>query len=103
VKYSLFDRAIEDDVLPYCQSHGITVIAYSPLERWPGAQIARRVAPVAQQAGKTPAQVLLNWCVAQPGVMAIPKTDRAARVDEACGAVGWSLSPAQRSALEGRG
>ena len=33
--------------------------------------------------------------------MAIPKTDRVERVDEAVGAVGWSLTSAQRRALTG--
>ena len=31
VIYSLAKRGIEEDVLPYCQENGITVIAYSPL------------------------------------------------------------------------
>jgi diketogulonate reductase-like aldo/keto reductase len=31
VEYSLVDRSIEKDLLPYCQKEGITVIAYSPL------------------------------------------------------------------------
>jgi aryl-alcohol dehydrogenase-like predicted oxidoreductase len=29
--YSLLDRRVEDDVLPYCAEHGIGVLAYSPL------------------------------------------------------------------------
>jgi aryl-alcohol dehydrogenase-like predicted oxidoreductase len=31
--YSLVDRAIEEDVLPYCIEHGIGTIAWSPLAR----------------------------------------------------------------------
>jgi len=30
--YSLLDRRIEKDVLPFCQEHGIGVIAYSPMK-----------------------------------------------------------------------
>ena len=33
VEYSLTDRSIEAETLPYCQANGITVIAYSPLAR----------------------------------------------------------------------
>src|SRR5438094_8535508 len=33
VEYSLVDRSIEPDVLPYCQRKGLTVIAYSPLRK----------------------------------------------------------------------
>lgn len=32
-RYSLLDRRIERDVLPYCHHHGIAVLAYSPLEQ----------------------------------------------------------------------
>jgi aryl-alcohol dehydrogenase-like predicted oxidoreductase len=31
--YNLFERAIEDDVLPYARSHGLTVLAYGALCR----------------------------------------------------------------------
>jgi aryl-alcohol dehydrogenase-like predicted oxidoreductase len=33
VKYSLFDRGIEEELLPYCEANDITVIAYSSLSR----------------------------------------------------------------------
>ena len=32
-RYSMLDRQIEDEVLPYCQEHSIAVLAYSPLEQ----------------------------------------------------------------------
>jgi methylglyoxal reductase len=32
-KYSMLDRAIEKDILPYCQTNGISTLAYSPLEQ----------------------------------------------------------------------
>lgn len=32
-KYSLLDRKIEADVLPFCREHGVGVIVYSPLEQ----------------------------------------------------------------------
>src|SRR6266446_7019382 len=31
VRYSLVDRTIEEELLPYCQQNRVTVIAYSPL------------------------------------------------------------------------
>ena len=31
-KYSILDRAIEDDIIPCCKENGITLQAYSPLE-----------------------------------------------------------------------
>ncbi len=120
VRYSLAVRTIEDDVLPYCQNNDITIIAYSPLVRkgdfsasgledaraiagLEGScdDLAQRLEKVAAEIGKTPAQVLLNWVVSQPQVITIPKTDRVERVDEAVGALGWTLDPAQRAALTG--
>jgi diketogulonate reductase-like aldo/keto reductase len=108
VKYSLLQRGIEEDTLAYCQKRRITVIAYSPLAR--GDLCAnpllrnRHTLGVAQEiaadSGKTIAQVALNWCIAKPGVVAIPKTDRVERVEELCGASGWKLSREQVAALE---
>ena len=101
VLYNLFARGIEADVLPYCQTHEITVVAYTPIARGEFDQRrAAGLARIAAETGRTWAQLMLNWVVAHEGVMAIPKTDRVERVDEAVGAVGWSLTGAQRTALE---
>jgi len=32
-KYSMLDREIENDILPYCHANGISALAYSPLEQ----------------------------------------------------------------------
>ena len=108
VKYSLLQRGIEEDTLDYCRKNRIAVIAYSPLAR--GALSARTLLKhrsalavlqqIASETGKTMTQVALNWCIAKPGVIAIPKTDRVERVVEMCGAAGWKLSPPQLTALE---
>lgn len=108
VKYSLFQRGIEADVLPYCQKNRITVIAYSPLEKGhlAAAPFFRRrrqfrvLERIARETGKSMAQVALNWCIAKPGVIAIPKSDRVERVVENCGASGWRLTPEQLRALD---
>ena len=108
VLYNLMDRDIEADLLPYCQQHGVTVIAYSPLAEGQLAslpQLRRRregavLEQIARDIGKTPAQVALNWCIGHPGVLAIPKTDKVQRVDEDCGAAGWRLAPERVAALD---
>lgn len=107
VKYSLLQRGIEEDTLSYCQQNGITIIAYSPLDK---AALVSRPTPrnkaaiavlqkIALESGKTLAQVALNWCTSKPNVIAIPKSDRVERVAENCGASGWRLSPRQMEAL----
>lgn len=107
VKYSLFEREIENQLLPYCQRQSITVIAYSPLARGeltskPLLKHRRALGVlqrVAKNTGKTMAQVALNWCISQPNVIAIPKSDRLERVIENCQASGWRPSPEQLEAL----
>ncbi|MBI2856259.1 MAG: aldo/keto reductase [Chloroflexi bacterium] len=108
VEYSLLERKIERDVLPYCQENGITVIAYSPLAK--GALASRPLVrhrksidvlhTVADEIGKTPAQVAFNWLIARPNVIAIPKANSTERIRENCDASGWSLSPQHTVALE---
>jgi diketogulonate reductase-like aldo/keto reductase len=104
VRYSLVDRSIEVDVLRYCADNQITVIAYSPLacginhikEKDPHGVLDR----VAALAGKTEAQVALNWCITRENVIAIPKASSVEHVVENCDASGWRLSSEQIRLLE---
>jgi diketogulonate reductase-like aldo/keto reductase len=108
VLYNLNSRAIEDDLLPYCQQQNVTVIAYTPLDdgrlaakpRFRRSQGMKVMEEVASQVGKTLAQVALNWCTSHPNVIAIPKSDSVARTEENCGASGWRLSPDQIQRLD---
>ena len=104
VLYSLADRSIEQDILPFCQDNKVTVIAYTPLaggvgnlRKSLGSGVLEKVA---KESGKTEAQVALNWCISKESVVAIPKSDGLARIDENCGASGWRLSPEQKGRLE---
>jgi diketogulonate reductase-like aldo/keto reductase len=109
VKYSLFQRGIEADLLAYCRKQGITIIAHTPLAKgsltrqplFKRRQAMAVLRKVADQCGKTMSQVALNWCIAKPNVIAIPKTDRVERIVENCAAAGWRLSPEQMEALNG--
>ena len=84
VLYHLEERAIEHAVLPWCERHGMAVVAYSPFGsgRFPGARSpgGRLLAEIAQARGATPRQVALAFLVRRAGVFAIPK---AARVEHA--------------------
>lgn len=104
VPYSLTDRVIEGELLPYCQENRVTVIAYSPLaqgvrfiETHLGTDVLREVADACN---KTPAQVALNWCISKANVMAIPKSDSVQRTKENCEASGWTLTAEQITRLE---
>jgi diketogulonate reductase-like aldo/keto reductase len=106
VRYSLVDRTPEEGLLQYCNAHQISMLAFSPLAT--GVDRMRRCDPddvlgqVAATAGKTRAQVALNWCVSHPAVIAIFKADKVEHVRENCAASGWELSAEQRQLLETR-
>jgi aryl-alcohol dehydrogenase-like predicted oxidoreductase len=121
MRYSLITREIENNgVLAEAQSLGVTILAYSPLAqglltgKYDGTNVptgARswdkrfqanglmKLQPVldqlkelGQKYEKTPAQVALNWLMAQPGVIPIPGIKSAAQVEQNAGALGWVLT-----------
>lgn len=99
-RYSLLDREIEQDVLPYCREHGVGVLAYGPLHqglltgkvgperqfppgdwrgRLPSFTIENRrrvlaaleeVRPIAEKHRATFAQLAIAWVIGRPGVTA---------------------------------
>lgn len=108
VLYSLLNREIEKDLLPYCQENRITIIAYSPLGRGDltSLPLLRRRAAlrvlqrIASETSKTMAQVALNWCLCKSNVIAIPKADKTDHVIEDIGASGWKLEAGHIEALD---
>ncbi|KAJ2902782.1 putative alcohol dehydrogenase [Zalerion maritima] len=74
----------QHDLVNFCQSHGITVMAHSPLGGRPVGVVRANadipfpnedstVKEVASQSGLSPAQVCLSWAV-QKGIPVIPKS-----------------------------
>jgi len=104
VRYSVVDRTVELGLLDYCRQNHITLIAYSPLDL--GMHNMRKsdrndmLGKIAAEAGKTRAQVALNWCIARDVVVAIPKANHVEHVRENCGASGWLLNPEQLKMLD---
>src|SRR5208283_4880953 len=96
VQYNLDDREIENDLIPYCMSEKITVIAYSPLSR--GGILAGKskkralLDEIGKKYQKSRSQVVLNWITSREPVVAIPKAEKLDHVRENCGASGWRLS-----------
>jgi diketogulonate reductase-like aldo/keto reductase len=84
VLYNLMNRGIEWDLLPWCRSRGLPVMAYSPFVSAPPA-LTRLLGNAALKAlaarhGATPAQIALAWLLHRPGVVAIPKAVQPAHV-----------------------
>lgn len=108
VIYNLNTRGIEEDLLPFCIKNRITVVAYTPLDdgslarKPPSVRSGRMkvLEDISRETGKTMAQVALNWCTSHENVIAIPKSDTAARIIENCGASGWRLSPEEIDLLD---
>ncbi|MDM7275719.1 MAG: aldo/keto reductase [Thermoprotei archaeon] len=99
VKYSILDKSVEEELLQYAMLRGITIQAYTPLER--GEVLAHKtVNEIARKRGKTPAQVALNYLISRPRVIAIPKAEKGEHVREIAGAMGWRLSPEDIEVLE---
>lgn len=104
VRYSVVERTIESNLLPYCQQSQITVIAFSPLAT--GLYNIKRRDPrnilreVSAQVRKSEAQVALNWCLRHEPVIVISKAASVDHVVENCSASGWHLSAEQVQLLE---
>lgn len=92
VKYSVLDKEPEVELLPLCEREGVTIQAYTPLEKGKVAEL-ETVQLLAKKYGKTPVQIALNYLISHKSVVAIPKTERKERVEEFRGAMGWRLSP----------
>ena len=104
VRYSLIDRTIEAGLLQYCQEHHVTVIAYSPLgrefDRIRDCDPIGVIDELARMTGKSPAQIVINWCLRKDGVVAIPKGNSTEHILDNCGASDWRLSQEQLALLD---
>lgn len=110
VHYSLLRRGVERDVLPWAESRGRIVLAYSPLAQgllsgkfencdpprdvrrmyWRFYRLKRRglagllglLREIAASHGATPAQIALAWATHRPNVIAIPGARSVRQLEE---------------------
>jgi diketogulonate reductase-like aldo/keto reductase len=77
VLYHLSERAIEHAVLPWCEQHGVAVVAYSPFGHndfpQPRSKAGRVLQAIAEAHGASVRQVALAFLTRAPSVFAIPK------------------------------
>jgi diketogulonate reductase-like aldo/keto reductase len=80
VLYHLKERAIEHAVIPWCERHGVAVVAYSPFGHggFPGPRTkgGRVLKEIADAHGATPRQVALRFLLRWPMLFTIPKAAR---------------------------
>jgi aryl-alcohol dehydrogenase-like predicted oxidoreductase len=129
--YNMLQRDIEQDTLPWCREHGVSVVIYWPLmkgllagklardhvfpqtdgrakypmfqgEEWQKNQdFLDRLREIAASAGKTVAQLVVNWTIHQTGIdAALCGAKRASQIEETAGAMGWKLTPEQFAAVD---
>jgi diketogulonate reductase-like aldo/keto reductase len=104
VLYHLQERAIEHAVLPWCEKHGVAVVAYSPFghgsfpaRRTPGGRVLEQIA-AAHDA--KPRQVALRFLVRSPSVFAIPKASTLEHAEENAGAGDLHLAKAEVALID---
>jgi diketogulonate reductase-like aldo/keto reductase len=104
VLYHLQERAIEHAVIPWCEQHGVAVVAYSPFghndfpsARSKGGEALQAIADVYKA---TPRQVALAFLTRAPSVLAIPKASSAEHAADNAAAGKLSLSAAEIAALD---
>ncbi|QYO62432.1 aldo/keto reductase [Leptolyngbya sp. 7M] len=116
-------------VLSTARELGVTILAYSPLaqglltgkytpETYTPPTGARKLDPrfsrngleklapvinllksIGERHGRTPAQVALNWLIAQGNVIPIPGAKNPNQVEQNAGALGWSLTESEVAEL----
>jgi 2,5-diketo-D-gluconate reductase A len=96
VQFSPFEyrRALLD----YATEHEIAIEAYSPLGT--GRHLDRReIGQVAERVGRTPAQVLIRWCL-QRDTIVIPKSTHRERIEENGQVFDFTLSDDDMATLD---
>jgi len=101
VPYSLNDRAIERDLLPWSRQRGLPVMAYSPLGGDHNLVIRdRALEKIGAAHGVSAAAVALAWAVRGGDVIAIPESGVPAHVRENAEALSLTLTPQDLQTLD---
>lgn len=104
VLYHLQERAAEHLVIPWCEKHNTTFVAYSPFGHGdfpdPRTPAGRLLKQIAEEAGATPRQVALRFLVRHPLLFTICKSSDLDHVAENARAGDLELTERQIGRLE---
>ena len=101
VPYSLNNRRIEGEVLPWCKQHNVPVMAYSPLGGDHNLVVGdRTLAQIGTSHGCSAAAVALAWVIRSGSVIAIPESGSPAHVKENAVALSTALTPRDLQSLD---
>jgi aryl-alcohol dehydrogenase-like predicted oxidoreductase len=129
--YNMLQREIERDTLPWCREQGISTCVYWPLmkgllagqlprdfvfqpgdgrakypmfagQEWQRNQdLLDELRSIAAAAGRTVAQLVINWTFHQPGITsALCGAKRPAQIRETAAAMGWQLTSDERDRID---
>jgi aryl-alcohol dehydrogenase-like predicted oxidoreductase len=129
--YNMLQRDIEQDTIPWCREQGISITAYWPLmkgllagkltdeaplderdgrrklpmyqgDEWEKNQaFVDELRKIAADAGRTVAQVAVNWTFHRPGITsALCGAKRPWQIEETAGAMGWRLTENQTAVID---
>lgn len=105
VLYHLEERAIEHEVLPWCEKQGLAVVGYSPFGsgRFPDLHTppGRVLVSIAERHYATPHQIALAFLIRRPSLFAIPKSSSPEHTEENAKASEIHLSQDEIRRLEG--
>jgi len=104
VLYHLQERAIEHAVIPWCEQHGVAVVAYSPFGHddfpSPRSKAGEALQAIADAHKASARQVALAFLTRGPSVLAIPKASSAEHAADNAGAGNLRLSDSEIAALD---
>ncbi len=81
VLYNLSRRGIEWDLLPWCRSMGLPIMAYSPIEQ--GRLLEnKKLKALASEIGVSAAQLSIAWSIRNNDIITIPKASNLEHVSQ---------------------
>jgi aryl-alcohol dehydrogenase-like predicted oxidoreductase len=102
-RYNLVDRKSED-VLIYCEKHGIGFIPWYPLAAGNLAKPGSLLDTIAKKHGAAPSQIALAWVLKRsPVMLPIPGTSKVSHLDENMAAVDIVLTDEEFDSLDRAG
>ena len=104
VLYHLRERAIEHAVIPWCEAHGVAVVAYSPFGHdefpSPRSKAGELLQAIAGAHGASPRQIALGFLTRVRSVFAIPKASTPDHAADNAAAGELKLSENEFTALD---
>ncbi len=97
-----FTPKVEQDIMPFCLRHGISITAWRPVVKGDTAGLQRpEVMQLAKKYDKTPVQIALNWLFSKPLMLTVPKMSSRQHIIENIEALHFSMEDEEYTMLDG--